>query len=98
VRLAKTTDGLLLFWCPGCRELHGVWVAEPNHLTGGRWIWNGDLDRPTFSPSILVNPSGGRPRCHSHVRDGVIWFLSDCQHDKAGLSLPLPVYPLECGA
>lgn len=48
------TNGVVMFWCPGCEEHHGVWTDVPNELTGGRWQWNGSLDKPTFSPSILV--------------------------------------------
>jgi hypothetical protein len=49
--------GLLLFECPGCGNHHGVWTdpANPNPKTNAGWSWNGDLDRPTFTPSILVN-------------------------------------------
>jgi hypothetical protein len=36
------------FWCPGCAMNHSI-VHAP-----GRWDWNGDLVKPTFSPSILV--------------------------------------------
>lgn len=39
------------FRCPGCDNVHGVTVDVP---TG--WGWNGDLERPTFTPSILVHP------------------------------------------
>jgi len=35
------------FRCPGCNETHTVSVNV------GRWTWNGSLDAPTFSPSIL---------------------------------------------
>ncbi len=38
----------LHFWRPGCDEVHGI-----VHGTGG-WSWNGDVHKPTFSPSILV--------------------------------------------
>lgn len=39
------------FWCPGCDDVHGINVGE-----GGppRWGWNGNVDKPTFTPSILV--------------------------------------------
>lgn len=37
--------GGLSFWCPGCKCTHMV--------TSG-WSFNGDYDRPTFSPSVLV--------------------------------------------
>lgn len=36
------------FRCPGCNETHGI-RYEP---TG--WTFNGDLEKPTFSPSVLV--------------------------------------------
>jgi hypothetical protein len=43
------TDKTLLFWCPGCEEAHGIPVD------GSRgWAWNGSLESPTVSPSILV--------------------------------------------
>lgn len=43
-----------MFFCPGCQEHHGVWTEKSNELTGAKWHWNGSLDKPTFSPSILV--------------------------------------------
>lgn len=41
----KKLGGRLCFECPGCHELHCVTDA---------WTFNGDLERPTFSPSVLV--------------------------------------------
>jgi hypothetical protein len=38
------------FRCPGCDDVHGVTVDAGPVV----WSWNGDLERPTFSPSILV--------------------------------------------
>lgn len=49
--LRDATDGMLLFWCPGCDGAHGIKVGEG---AGPRWGWNGSIDKPTFSPSILV--------------------------------------------
>lgn len=37
--------------CPGCGD-HHVLPTTAGH--GARWTWNGDLERPTFSPSLLV--------------------------------------------
>lgn len=49
--LRNVAGGGLAFWCPGCEEAHVVWHgAGP----GPRWTWNGDADRPTFAPSVLV--------------------------------------------
>lgn len=45
-------DGLR-FWCPGCDGVHGI-----NKGPGG-WTWNGDVNKPTFTPSVLV-----RSGCH----------------------------------
>ncbi len=43
-------DGLM-FWCPGCDGAHQVRVGEG---PGPRWGYNGDAERPTFTPSVLV--------------------------------------------
>ncbi len=78
------------FDCPGCGLMHQVWTKNPN----GRpeWGFNGDLDKPTFSPSIKVSWEQFciEKICHSYVRDGMIWFLDDCTHDLAGQTVPLP--------
>ncbi len=90
--LRRASDGMLMFYCPGCKHYHGVWVLSPVPFRGAQWQWNGSMDRPTFSPSILVNPSNDQssgPRCHSFVRDGQIEFLSDCSHELAGKTVPL---------
>lgn len=79
------------FICPGCKCFHGVPV-KPNPKG---WDFNGDFEKPTLSPSILIdyegNPTADRPnRCHSHVRAGQIEFCSDSSHGFAGMTLPLP--------
>lgn len=98
------SDGykLLMFWCPGCDEAHGLTVARPSGQPGPLWGWDGNVDRPTFSPSVLVRtgravdpnfkPEPGDPPevCHSFVRDGQIQFLGDCTHALAGQTVPLP--------
>jgi hypothetical protein len=42
-----------LFWCPGCQTTHGVWTEYCNGV-GAIWSFNGDLERPTFAPSLLL--------------------------------------------
>lgn len=63
------------------------------------WGFNGDLERPTFTPSILSSASYGEERtpfqCHSFVRDGRIEFLSDCTHALAGQTVDLPEFGSE---
>lgn len=49
--LRSVEGGGLMFWCPGCDGAHMVRVGEGS---GPRWGYNGNPERPTFSPSILV--------------------------------------------
>jgi hypothetical protein len=49
--LRAAEGGRLLFQCPGCKLVHGPWVGPGD---GPRWTWNGDANKPTFTPSILV--------------------------------------------
>lgn len=44
------------FRCPGCGDVHGVVVDAPNG-----WGWNGSLERPTFTPSVLVRARYAEP-------------------------------------
>lgn len=39
------------FWCPGCEEYH---VVKLRPAPSPSWDFNGDYDKPTFSPSILI--------------------------------------------
>lgn len=80
-----------LIECPACGNYH--------KFSPDRWAFNGDLERPTFSPSMLIKtgPMPGGTQwagkilvCHSFVRDGRIEFLSDCTHSMAGQTVDLP--------
>lgn len=67
------------FFCPGCNKMHIL--SDKVHT------WNKDVDKPTFTPSVLfVN----NPRCHSFITDGNIQYLNDCQHELAGQTIALP--------
>jgi len=81
---------VLQMWCPGCDDLHQI------HVKGdGAWEWDGNLEAPTVSPSILVqrgNREGDR-RCHSFLKAGVWQFLGDCTHALAGQSVPMVPLP-----
>ena len=56
------------------------------------WEFNGDYDKPTFRPSILMTTTynGKDVCCHSFVTNGKIQFLSDCNHELAGQTIELP--------
>jgi hypothetical protein len=83
------TDNVV-FDCPGCGYHHFVTVNGTLNESGASWAWNGDLEKPTFSPSILVNKSMPERRCHSFIRNGKIEFLTDCFHALAGQTVDLP--------
>lgn len=99
--LRSAEGGAILFWCPGCDSAHVVHVGEG---PGPRWGYNGDPEKPTFTPSIKVtwpaNPNAAhgfeewrKERiCHSFVREGQIQFLGDCTHALAGQTVPLPPF------
>jgi hypothetical protein len=81
--------------CPGCVA---AGLADDHVLHTGtgprpRWTFNGDAERPTFSPSLLVTYGrGDLPPlvCHSFITDGRIQFLSDCTHPLVGQTVDLP--------
>jgi len=81
---------ILTFFCPGCGGEHNV--------SGAAHSYNGDLNKPTFSPSILctgyiAHPDhefGKKIHCHSYISEGRIQFLGDCQHALAGQTVDLP--------
>lgn len=78
-----------VFHCPGCEHGH-------IYYTSGKvtWQFNGNLDNPTFRPSLLntchdhVDPK--QRVCHLYVTDGKIVFLPDCSNDYAGKTVPMP--------
>lgn len=86
--LRRTADGRVMYWCPGCKGGHTVTVDRPNDV-GSQWTWNGSMDKPTFRPSVLVHERPGGHRCHSHVVDGHIQFLTDSSHHLAGQTVPM---------
>ena len=56
-----------------------------------RWTFNGDLERPTFSPSMVrpADPVGGTPYEHFFIRDGKVEYLPDCDHELAGKTVDM---------
>ncbi len=98
--LRQLGGGRVAFHCPGCEEMHQVRVEGDQRP---RWTFDGNYERPTFSPSINVTwsePSdvegefddSSKDRkmiCHSFVRNGQIEFLNDCTHALAGQTVDL---------
>lgn len=89
-RAYKIGENLIMFTCPGCGNDHGVTVNAARNSQGASWGWNGSLDLPTFTPSILCNRDIAEVRCHSFVTDGRIEFLADCWHKLKNQTVDLP--------
>ncbi|WP_250865675.1 DUF6527 family protein [Caballeronia sp. INSB1] len=92
-RIQLTENGGALFNCPGCGMLHVVYLKTEGRP---RWSFNGDIDKPTFSPSIKVwwtetpRTDPVEQVCHSFVIDGQIQFCGDSTHELAGQTVDLP--------
>lgn len=81
----RKVEGGYAVWCQGCEEYH---------VFDERWQFNGDFDKPTFTPSYLVKSTRPIDRpgftcCHSFITDGTWHFLSDCTHVLKGQNIPL---------
>ncbi|WP_417615282.1 DUF6527 family protein [Parasphingorhabdus sp.] len=102
--LMRKTDGGYLIWCPGCGEPHIVAVEKPLG-NGASWSFDGNLEKPTFSPSLLVmtgsavdpnfkdEPDDPPTICHSFIRNGNWEYCSDSKHALSGQTVPVPPWP-----
>jgi cytochrome c1 len=97
--ILRRAGAMLIFKCPGCQGNHGVRIralSSPGDSNGPGWEWNGDAERPTFSPSVLIRsyryPHPFEPDAnpeHAEIRnafkrpenDGHEWMMS---HPKWG--------------
>lgn len=73
--LRTMEGGLVSFWCPGCQEAHSVRTESMD----GKPVWgfNGDYDRPTFTPSVLMT-SGHYVSFHKP--GDLCWCSYDAEH------------------
>lgn len=78
---------MFAFHCDGCGMSHAFYQHDDGHRPS--WQFNGDLERPTFTPSLL-NRGGDIGVCHLFVTDGKIHYLGDCTHALAGKTVDLP--------
>lgn len=92
-------EGRYSFYCPGCKQSHIYFVNSPHWTKDSPgWTFNGDMDRPTFEPSLLntwgkyAKPDfvedpdfpNSSGRCHLFVRNGIIEYCGDCTHELNG--------------
>ena len=87
----------LAFVCPGCAVMHsnsGLHMLPVNcgDVKAPSWDFDGNLDAPTLSPSILTG-RGSDNVCHSFLRAGVFEYLGDCTHPLTGQQVPMGELP-----
>lgn len=84
-----------MHWCPACEEMHPL---------PSSWTFNGDVNKPTFSPSFKqtfvanvrsthVGKLAGVERvCHYIITDGMIQFCPDSWHKRSDI-VAMPIIP-----
>lgn len=93
VVLREAQGGDLVHWCPGCDRVHILpWQR-------GGWEFNGDREKPTFTPSFKHQwPEWeGQKKvervCHYIISAGVLNFCADSKHALAGQAMPMQPLP-----
>lgn len=76
--LRNGTGGRLTWWCPGCDEAHQIQTGAG---AGPRWGWNGNAEKPTFTPSVLVS---GRSFTKSGKEAFEAWLAAGCPQPSPG--------------
>jgi len=87
--ICESRPNMWTFECPGCDMMHAFYTDRSKEPC---WKFNGDVDKPTFSPSLRVRYTykDENRMCHSFVKEGKMQFLNDCTHDLAGQTVDLP--------
>lgn len=93
------SNGRWYLFCPGCYaaakeqfpdKTEFSWMLGALHCFSEKvHQFNGDVEKPTLSPSLLVSSTRGESRCHSFVNNGMIQFLGDCIHPLANQTVEL---------
>lgn len=76
-------DPEYLFHCPACGFDHWFKTTKPKPT----WTFDGDMQEPTVTPSILTNANR---KCHLFVNRGMIEYCADSEHELAGKTVPMP--------
>lgn len=74
MKINELADGTILYRCP-CGDTHAI--------KRGRWTWNGDTERPTFSPSVLVTTGHFIP--HGDREKNGCWCTYNAENPDAPL-------------
>ena len=95
---------IYLHWCQGCGHGHTYPTGHAN--SKHNWGFNGNFEKPSFTPSMLFFVPAGRygdpdmPQrtiCHYFVTDGEIRYCKDSPHKFSGQNLSLQPIPDDYG-
>lgn len=84
-KLRRATDGYM-HWCVACEEMHPL----PDS-----WVFDHNLEMPTFSPSFRHGSVDMGQCCHYTLTAGVLTYHSDCTHAMANAVIALADLPIE---
>jgi len=93
------------FRCPACGFSHCFYThpddelkaelgPRPDNPTKFGWDFNGDFEKPTFTPSLLGEVDEG-VICHLNLTNGVLIYHNDCTHALRNQQVPLEAKPKE---
>jgi hypothetical protein len=92
LRIFEEENGIpkiVCFICPGCNEEHQVWVnGSRREGNSASWGFNGSMDKPTFTPSILIR-SG-------HYAPGHNTSTCWCTYNEEHKEKPAPFQCMVC--
>lgn len=69
-----TGEAGLIYWCQGCKTSHNVKTKG-----AGAWGWNGNVDQPVFTPSVLTTSGHYSPR---HKPEDGCWCTHVFEHPE----------------
>lgn len=80
---ARSHDGktMYTFYCQACETIHRF---------DDSWQYDGNSDKPTVNPSVLVFRNRNKQTlCHLFIKNGMIQYCSDSPHKLAGQTVEL---------
>jgi hypothetical protein len=93
-----------LHWCQGCKCGH---VYPTKRINGPNWAFNGNVESPSFTPSMLIfmpprkrqdgSMTGQKTICHYYLTDGKLAFCGDSPHEFSGKTVSLEPIPEDYG-
>ena len=84
-RLFRSSSDGLFHYCQACDRLH---------ILPSSWSFNGDYEKPTFSPSFKHSWGKNFQKiCHYTITDGNIYYCGDCTHEFVGTTMQMVALP-----